>query len=120
MQQTGCRATESDLHRLRHFGGADAMQGCFVQIDFESVLLLWVFNVPIDINDAGRLLEHLFYLASEFDLLPVVGTVNFSDQGLQNGWTGRYLRHLQPCAVTIADFDQSRANSFGNLVTLRA
>ena len=79
------------------------MQRGFVQVHFHVVLDLRIFDVPVDIHNARRLLEYLFDLGGQFDLPFVVRPINFSNQRLQYRWTGRYFCDLDACSERLSD-----------------
>ena len=53
VQESGARAAQSHLQRARDISGRDSVQRRLVKIDFQVVLGLRIFDVPVHIHHAG-------------------------------------------------------------------
>ncbi len=79
------------------------MQRRLVKIDFQVILGLRVFHIPINVDYAGGLLKDLLDLGRQFNLAFVVWPVNFGDQSLQHRRTGWNFGDLDACAVGLSN-----------------
>ena len=95
------------------------MESCLVQIHFHVVLDLRVFDVPVHIHDAWRLLKDLLDLSGQFNLPLIVRPVDFSDQSLQHGRTRRDFGYLDARTEGRGNLVQLRPQSSCDLVALR-
>src|SRR5260370_33725344 len=95
------------------------MESCPVQIHFHVVLGLRVFDVPVHIHDAWRLLKDLLDLSCQFNLPFVVWPINLSHQSLKHGRTGRDFGYLDAGAEGRGNLVQRRTQSSCDFVALR-
>ena len=119
MQQPRRSSVQSDLHRARHFRRGHALQRRFVEIDFQIVLRLRIFHVPVDVHHARRLLKNLFYFCRQFHLALVVGAVDLRDERLEDRRAGRNFRHLDSRSEGSGDLVQFRPQPSRDVVALR-
>ena len=96
------------------------MQRRLVEVHSYVVLHLRIFDIPVHVHYPGRGLKDLLNLLCQFDLLLVVRTVHFCNQGFEYGRTGWHLRYLDTRAVTVADLHQPRTQALGDSMALRA
>ena len=85
----------------------------------EAIPCLVVLHVPVDVHNAVGFLENLPDLPGHLDLPPVIGTVDFRHQRLQNRRPGRDLDHLDPGAMFRRDGVDHRPDPFRDVVALR-
>ena len=69
------------------------MQGGLLFINHEADLRLIHLNVPVDIHHTGRLLVNVDDSVCQKDTVLFVRTIDLCDKRLQDGRTGRNLRH---------------------------
>ncbi len=71
-----------------------AAQRCLIEIHFQVVFGLRILDVPVHIHNSGSLLEDFFDLRRQFDLVFVIGPVDFRDKSLEHRRPGRNFRDL--------------------------
>ena len=81
---------------------------------------LRIFDVPVGVNDARRVLKDRLDLLRNLGLSVEVGTVDLGHQCLHHGRSGRNFADLNARAVLVADGVEQRAEPLGNRVALHA
>ena len=94
------------------------MQRCLLQIYLHVVFRLRIFDIPIHIHYARRLLKDLLDLSGQLDLAFIIGPINFRDQSLQHRWTWWNLGNLDASAKRMGNLVQLRPQSARNFVAL--
>ena len=82
--------------------GVTPARAAFSRSTTSSDLRRLVLDEPVDVDDAGGLLEDLPHLAREADPLLHVGAVDLGDHRREDGRPGRHLGHLDVRAVALA------------------
>ena len=98
----------------------NALQGGLVEIDFDIVLGLRIFHIPVDVHHSRRLLENLFDLGREFGLALVVRTIDFRYESFENGRTRGNLSDLDSRAKRSGNLVEFRTKPARDVVALRA
>ncbi len=120
MQEADGAALGRHLHGCRHVRGRDGGGAGARLIDDQRRLRLRRRDVPIDVDDSGRLLEHGFHLAGELQATRRIRTVDFRDERLQHRRPRRHFRHLNRGVEPSRDRHEPIAHALGDVVALLA
>ena len=96
-----------------HFGG-DAVGGCLRLVELVAAAGLIVFTVPIDVDDAVGIFEDGHDLFG--DVVPAlgVGSVDFGDEGLEDGRAGGDFGDLDAGVELFGDGQEALAHLAGD------
>ena len=101
-------ARRSECKRACYVGNGDAMLRGLYFIHVDRQLGLRIFDVPVGIDHAGRLLEDGFDLLRDLRLAGKVGAVDLGHQRLKHRRTGRHFAQLNARSIFVANLDQAR------------
>ena len=87
-------------------------------VGHERGLRLGRFDVPIHVDDAGRLFEDRLHLRGELPPTLVIRPVDFGDEGLQHRRAGRHFGHLNRGAESLGNRNQPPAHALRDLMAL--
>ena len=94
------------------------MQHRFFPVDQKSVLLLVVFNHPVDVHHVLDLAELCLQLFRDPHLLPVIRAIYFSHEGRKHGRPWWNFHYLDICAELPPDALQFGTEHLGNIMAL--
>ncbi len=119
MQQARRGAAHADLNGPRDLGCGNAVQRGLVEVHFHVVLGFWVLDVPVNVHDAGGLLEYLLNATRQFDATLLVGAVDLGHKGVQHRRPRRNLGQLDAGAILLRNAVQCGADAPCDVMTLR-
>jgi len=119
MNQPHIHARKRQTQRLGYLFRAHSPESSLLFIDHQIVHLLVSFNHPVNIDNTGSLLKHLFHLTGKSNLLTLRRPVNFSNQRRHNRGPRRNLDDLGIPMITQRNLLNTRSYPFGNVVALR-
>ena len=105
---------------MGHIGDRDAVLRRLDLIDADDQPRLRVFDIPVGVNDARRVLKDRLDLLRDVSLAVQVGAVNLGHQRLHHRRSRRNFGDLDARAVLVADGVQQRTQSLGDLMALHA
>src|ERR1017187_8881681 len=118
VDQADLGSRDGERQGMGHVGDGDAVLGPFDLIYAHDQSGLWVFYVPVGVNNAGSVLKDLLDLLGDLSLTSQIGTVNLRYQRLYDRWPRWNLADLDPRAIRVANRVQQRTKPFCDRVAL--
>ena len=118
VDKTCHRAGEGDAHALCDGFRRDAVFGCLVLVRVEDELFLVRLDVPVHVDHPLGLLEDVADLTGNLDLPSLCRGRRSQPPACSAPAARRYLHHLDPGAVAVADFLEARPDPLGDVMAL--
>ena len=94
------------------------MQGGLLAIDHVADFGLFVFDIPIEVDDAGSGGHEVTHFGGELEAGFVARAVDLGDEALQDGRAGRHLSDDDVGAVFLGDGGEGGPDALGDGVAL--
>ena len=103
---------------MSHVGDGDAVLRSFDLIHAHDQPRLWVFDVPVGVDNARSVLKDLLDLLGDLSLTSQIGTVDLGYQRLYDGRPRWNFADLNPRAIRVADRIEQRTKPLCNRMAL--